>query len=69
MEGYFESKDIVESWKLMKNKYKIMKMIVMNCWVMIKKKDIFLALPNLFVKANFGKDNQSFVHRKLGGEY
>lgn len=43
MEGYFESKDIVESWKLMKNKYKIMKMIVMNCWVMIKKKDIFLA--------------------------
>lgn len=68
MEGYFKSKDIVESWKLMKNKYKIMKMIVMNRWVMIKK-DIFLALLNLFVKANFGKDNLSFVHRKLGGEY
>lgn len=56
MEGYCKSKDIVKSWKLMKNKYEIIKMIVMNSWVMqSQKKDIFLALSKLFVRPILAK--------------
>ncbi len=40
----------------MKNKYEIIKMIVMNSWVMqSQKKDIFLALSKLFVRPILAK--------------